>query len=88
MIGKFYNPTDNSWCINIHTRKDALIVQGVDKFYSPDKKEIGAKFIICKEPYLLTFTCFDRVLERTFINVKSTKTGRKYRVLFSEQNII
>lgn len=79
-----YRVYDNSFCININTGIGALLVQEYDRFYRPDSYEDGATFTICSNPY-------DEYIDicgwRKFINIKSSKTGYIYRVLFNESAI-
>ncbi len=81
-----YRVYDNSFCINVDTGVSALLVQEYDMFYPyrPDKNEDGAVFTICSNPY-------DKYIDiyglKKFINVKSSKTGNIYRVLFKESAI-
>lgn len=78
-IGDIFYPRDNSWCINLETGKSAYICAAYC-----DEDEEYARFVIVDEPYWATVkTCFyneDAVYQ--FVNVKSLKTGKYYRVIF------
>ena len=80
-----YRVYDNSFCINVNTGASALLVQHHDDWlYKPDVKENGAIFTICSDPYE---EYIDLYGFRKFINVKSSRTGYIYRVLFNESAI-
>lgn len=96
IIGKLYCPSDNSYCINVETKKKALIVQkrsydydyGYDEDYNPYPiKEDGATFKIVSEPYEDEVD-FPEKKKYTFINVQSSNTNSIYRVLFYKFCII
>lgn len=83
-----YRIYDNSFCINIHTGDRALLVQQYDEYYRPDPDEDGAIFEIVSNPYKEHI--IDHGVDfgiKTFINVKSSRTGYIYRVLFNESSI-
>jgi len=87
IIGKEYHVCDNSYIVDIATKESAYLVQGVNKWYKPDKKERGSRFIISSFPYV------ERVGDifnhyHVFVNVVSTKTKKTYRVLFYEGQVI
>ena len=79
-----YRVYDNSYCININTGICANLVQEHDAYYRPDPSEDGAIFTICSNPY-------DKYIKiyglKKFINVKSSRTGNIYRVLYNESAI-
>lgn len=95
IIGKLYCPNDNSYCINVETKKRALIVQKTpyrvgscililddDNSYNPHPiEEDGATFKIVSEPYEDEVD-FPEKKKYTFINVQSSNTNSIYRVLF------
>ena len=86
IIGKEYHICDNSYIIDIATKESAFLVQKVDKWYKPDKKENGSRFIISSFPYVeREGELFNHY--HIFINVVSTKTGKTYRVLFYEGQV-
>ena len=101
IIGKLYAPSDNSYCINVETKKKALIVQKKpyivgacililddDEYYNPYPiEEDGAKFTIVSEPYI-DMVDFPENKEYTFINVQSSNTNSIYRVLFDNTCVI
>ena len=91
IIGKYYEPLDNSFCINCRTGKNALLVRSCpgDTYYiGPDKEERNANFEIVTEPYLEKIYFCNKWLEETFINVKSSVTGNLYRVLYFDKRVI
>ena len=85
--GKYYIPEDNSWCINVNTQEDAFIAKDCC-----NQSEKDAIFIIDKAPYIAKVE-FDvhenekRKCVKTFVNVKSLKTGNIYRVLYNINNV-
>lgn len=87
IIGNYYYPVDNSFCINCRTGRKALIVQEHDKYYSPDKEEDGADFKIVSEPYVEEIY-FCGLHSDTFVNVQSLKTGNIYRTLFVDRGVL
>lgn len=91
IIGKLYEPSDNSYCINVETRKKALIVQRspYDYYrYGPYPiEEDGATFTIVSEPYIDKVD-FPENKDYTFINVQSSNTNSIYRVLFNKNFIL
>ena len=87
IIGNYYRPIDNSFCINCRTGKKAFIVQGHNEYYSPDEEEDGAIFKIVTEPYEEEIY-FEGLRSFTFINVKSSKTKNIYRTLFIKQGVL
>lgn len=90
IIGKLYEPDDNSYCINVVTRKKALIVQrSSDDYYGYHPypiEENGAAFTIVSEPYI-DMVDFPEKKEYTFINVQSSNTNSIYRLLFNKNFI-
>lgn len=92
IIGKRYYPMDNSYCIDLHTGKKSLICQDFDTHYTKDKvgDEYGAEFTITKNPYInpVFSGIGNRELLETFVDVKSSLTGREYRVLYNEKRVI
>lgn len=82
-----YIPRDNSWCINVDTEEDAHLVEGCC-----DKQEKNSSFTIISEPYCET-VLFDKLYPKEgtrtkkFINIRSSKTGNVYRVLYNEYNV-
>ena len=86
IIGKLYEPYDNSFCINCRNGKSALLVQ-LDNGFTPDREERGATFIIMCKPYDED-VYFCGVRTYTFVNVKSSNTGNIYRTLFNEKSVI
>jgi len=82
-----YRVYDNSFIININTGASALLVQDHDDclLYRPDAQEDGSTFTICSNPYE---EYVDKWGWYKFINVKSSKTGYIYRVLFNESAIL
>lgn len=92
IIGKLYSPIDNSYCINVETKKRALIVQKTpydeDEYYNPYPiEENGATFKIVSEPYEDEVD-FPEKKKYTFINVQSSNTNSIYRALFHKFCII
>ena len=87
IIGNYYRPIDNSFCINCRTGKKVHIVQVHDDYYFPDIEEDGANFKIVTEPYEEEIY-FEGLRPYTFINVKSSKTGNIYRTLFIKQGLL
>lgn len=79
-----YRVYDNSFCINVNTGASALLVQEYNDYYRPDPYEDGATFTICSNPYEERIGSYGLY---KFINVKSSKTGYIYRVLFNESAI-
>ena len=90
VLGKEYNVCDNSYCINLANWKSAALVQKETMYYSPDEDEKGAKFIICKKPYIekVDNTMGSGSLYYIFINVVSTNTGNIYRVCYKENCVL
>lgn len=90
IIGNFYNPCDNSYCINLNTMKPSYICPWIgDNKFNPNKNEIGAKFTIVSEPYFeKVLTLAQRYAKYAFINVKSSITYEVYRTLYYESNVI
>ena len=93
IIGKLYEPFDNSFCINCRNGKKALLVRkNVEDLYyiGPNSDEVNANFKIVSEPYeediYETFDWIPRTY--TFINIKSLKTENIYRTLFLERNVL
>jgi hypothetical protein len=84
IIGKSYEPFDNSFCIELSSKNSALIVQPTEydliDGYNPGE-ELGATFIITSEPYTEMVSSFIGDYECEFINVKSSKTHKEYRTL-------
>ena len=73
-------PNDNSYCIDLETGKDACLFGPCCRL---DEKD--AKFFAAGEPYIDTCnTHFDGDRRRWFINVRSSKTKKLYRILFSK----
>ena len=87
IIGKEYHICDNSYIIDIATKEYASLVQVVDKWYAPDEKENGSRFIICSFPYVERDGGFINHYH-IFVNVVSTKTKKTYRVLFYEGQVV
>lgn len=84
----YYEVNDNSYCINVITREQALLVQGHDNRYSPSKNEDGAIFEIVSEPYYEAVkTIGDKYKTYEFINVKSSLTGNVYRVIYRKSQV-
>lgn len=84
----YYEVNDNSYCINVITHEQALLVQNHDKQYSPSKNEDGAIFEIVSEPYYeVVNTISDEYKIHEFINVKSSLTGNVYRVIYRESQV-
>lgn len=82
MIGKLYDPYDNSYCINVRTGESALLTKGVC-----DEDERCASFTIVCEPYKeKIYFCGPHI--ETFVNVKSSKTGNIYRTLFFNWRVL
>ena len=83
-----YRVYDNSFCINLENNRYTALVQEHDDYYSPDKNEDGAIFKIVSKPY-------DKNMDengikygiKTFIEIKSNKTGNIYRVLYNKRCI-
>ena len=90
VLGKEYNVCDNSYCINLANWKSAALVQKETMYYSPDEDEKGAKFIICKKPYIekVDNTMGSGSFYYIFINVVSTNTGNIYRVCYNENCLL
>ena len=84
-IGLRYYPEDNSYCVRKSDGQPALLVQSdpEDKWYHPTNNEEGAVFTTVSEPYKETVRCVFTSHTHEFIDVKSSNTGRIYRVLFS-----
>lgn len=73
LIGRRYKPMDNSYIKDLESGVDS----GVGLY--------GKEVIIVSDPYVDTIK--DRICgdyERLFVDVFSTDSGRKYRVLFNE----
>lgn len=83
-MGSNYRVFDNSFVINVNTGLYTALVQQHTNFYNPDEKEDGATFTICSDPYNEYISIYGW---RKFINVKSSKTGNIYRVLFDTSAI-
>lgn len=83
----YYNVYDNSWCINLATNRKAFLLQTHENSYEPDKKEDGALFEIVSNPYKLEIADSIKYGIKEFINVKSTKTGYIYRVLYNRHAV-
>ena len=83
-----YRVSDNSFCINLENNIYTALVQEHNDYYSPDIKEDGAIFKIVSKPY-------DKDINehgikygiKTFIEIKSNKTGNIYRVLYNKHCI-
>lgn len=89
IIGKLYEPYDNSFAINVRNGRSALLIQEHNKWYSPDDKEDGASFQIVSEPYeeeIYGVCWYPKTY--TFVNIKSSNTGNIYRVLYIERRVI
>lgn len=87
VIGKYYYPFDNSYCINCSNNKSALIVQRNESFdgtYYPNKEEDGASFTIVSEPYEEIVNFLGKDYKYIFVKVKSSLTGNIYRTLYNE----
>ena len=83
IIGKEYEVYDNSYCINIASGEKALLAK-----CACISSELEASFIIVNKPYVQRVkTFFDNSVDCLFVNVKSTKTGKVYRVLFGENAV-
>lgn len=87
LIGNEYIVHDNSYAINLDNKKSVSLVQRKSEWYSPDKKEKGAKFVILSNPYIEKdgelFNFY-----HIFVNVVSKKTGKIYRVLFFDGGVV
>lgn len=82
-VGDFFNPFDNSYCIDLETGEQAYITPTYCYPSYCYPCELGASFKIVDEPYWsLAKNVFDMFVPYLFVNVISTKTGRYYRVLF------
>ena len=90
VLGKEYNVCDNSYCINLADWKNAALVQKETMYYSPDEGEKGAKFIICKKPYIekVYDVMGNGSFYYIFVNVVSTNTGNIYRVCYNENCVL
>jgi len=88
IIGKKYVPFENSYVIDCETKKRKLIVQEIDRGYSPSAEEIGATYEIVSEPYEEWIHLFGKRFKHTFIKVKSSKSGHTYRTLYNEKSIV
>lgn len=88
VLGREYNVCDNSYCTNLANGKRTHLVQRESEYYSPDKNEKGAKFIIIKKPYIKKVTNAIGSFYYIFVNVVSTKTGNFYRVLYHEHHVL
>jgi hypothetical protein len=80
----FYEPFDNSFVIRLsgdanNGREDGSYYI-VKRYHDPIEE--NADFIIVSEPYQQT-VCSKEPVERTFVNVISTKTGNVYRTKYS-----
>ena len=84
ILGKEYDVCDNSYCINLANGKNTYLVQKVGPYYSPDKDEKDARFIIVKKPYIKKVTNAVGSFYLIFVNVVSTKTGNIYRVTYND----
>lgn len=86
-IGELFEPFDNSYCKDISNGNPAVIVQ-VDPdfpdfdYVGPSKEEDGAQFIVTSEPYQVVVPFLGDEIKHTFINVKSTLTGKEYITLY------
>lgn len=90
IIGKKYEPFDNSYVIDCETKTRKLIVQERTFGYSPSQDEIGATYEIVSEPYeewVHLFGDFGEAFKYTFIKVKSSKSGKTYRTLYDKRRI-
>lgn len=85
VLGREYDVCDNSYCINLANGKSANLAQD---YYSTDKDERGAKFVIIKKPYVKKVTTAVGSFYHIFVNVVSTKTGNFYRVLYNENHVL
>ncbi len=74
--GKFYTPNDNSWAKDLEAGCNA---SGL----------VGKRMVIVSDPYeaFVKEPWMDEPLNKVFINVFSIESGRKYRVLFSENRV-
>lgn len=86
-IGELFEPFDNSYCKDLSNGNHTLIAQ-VDPdfpdfdYVGPDKEEDGAQFIVTSEPYQVVVPFLGDEIKHTFINVKSTLTGKEYITLY------
>ena len=90
LIGKYYSPFDNSFCINLKTGESAMIVQkslNDFEYYGPNPEEENAHFEIVSNPYKEVIFFIDK-RTKEFINVKSSKTGNIYRTLYTERRVL
>ena len=95
IIGRKYEPLDNSWCIDLQTHKDAYIVtykengltilDGINPMYAPNS-EPDSEFVITSEPYEIEVGNSSKKFE--FINVKSINTNKRYRTLFFKHRVL
>ena len=86
-IGDLYKPFDNSFCINLETKEDSLILQQdidfpCDCYVGPNPEEDGASFVAISDPYKFQVKFLGDFVTKDFINVKSTLTGNTYRTLY------
>ena len=101
IIGKFYVPFDNSWCIETKSGKSSLIKANEPKFinlhgclmknhaYSEgyNTTEPNAKFIIVSEPYQYDIKVNVGFSKMNFVNVRSTITSKVYRTLYADRAV-
>ena len=89
IVGKFYSPLDNSFCINVHTNKNAWLLPWVcGNQYNPTNYESNAYFTIFSNPYKEMVKSYGGERKETFIKVKSSVTGNIYRTLYFENGVI
>lgn len=89
LIGKFYNPSDNSFCVNWKGKPAYLTPWHGSNKFNPTKHELNARFEIVSNPYEETIrTTFGNLMTCTFIKVKSNITGEMYRVLYKDYCVI
>lgn len=88
VLSREYDICDNSYCINLANGENARLVQRESVYYSSDKEEKGAKFIIIKKPYIKKVTDAIGSFYHIFVNVVSTNTGNFYRVIYHENCVL
>ena len=101
IIGKFYVPFDNSWCVEIKSGKSALIKANEPEYASThgclrknhaysegySTSEPNAKFVIVSEPYQHDVNVNVGFTKMNFINVRSTITSKVYRTLYDDRAV-
>lgn len=87
-LGEKFKPFDNSWCENVENKKYAKLVPKPERDtlnyggYRQDEEEIGSIYTLVKLPYQqLVKLHKGKYFIKTFVHIKSNKTGNIYRHL-------